>query len=260
MKATKNPKKLNTSFWETAFNDGNAQAAPVKKKKKGRKKKKTKMTAMWEDKFETQKQQVDSTSYKPKPKPNPTSDDATNIETNPDDTTVVNKENTDDNVPASSSTTEPIKDEPKPKKISKVGALAGKLNINPMGMRGGIPPSLRKKREEAKEKDTALPSQEFERPVIPSTVQRKKATKEDILTITSNEIKQALNVCLSETFVFDESMIVNESILCSYLRDIAGIDLSLIGDSKWDSDILIDTIKDVFGDKVQHPYGYQLRA
>eukprot|EP01083_Nonionella_stella_P279459 950642_1 len=107
----------------------------------------------------------------------------------------VTKENTHDNVPSSSSTTKHMKAEPKPKKISKVGALAGKLNINPS------------------------------------------------LNVCLSEIKQALNVCLSESFVFDENMIVNESILCSYLRDIAGIDLSLIGDSKWDSDMLIDTIK-----------------
>ena len=55
-------------------------------------------------------------------------------------------------------------------------------------------------------------------------------------------------------------MIISADNLCLYLRDIAGIDLSATGDTKWEMHILIDAAKQVFGEKVENPYGYLLRA
>eukprot|EP01084_Bolivina_argentea_P168996 292984_1 len=67
MKGTKNPGKLNTSFWETAFKDNDNKS----QQKETVKKKKSKMAAMWENKLETNKKQAESTSHKSKPKLKP---------------------------------------------------------------------------------------------------------------------------------------------------------------------------------------------
>lgn len=172
MKATKNPGKLNTSFWDTAFKDGNKEEKPKQKKgKKKVKKKKSKMANMWENKFEEQKKKVESTSYKPPPKKKviKVDEDAPNEsnETTSPETEQVNGD--DANTETSSETQTPSESvtsngdsgssngstensSPSKPKASKVSALAGKIAFNPMAMRGGLPPSLRKKREEAKEK------------------------------------------------------------------------------------------------------------
>eukprot|EP01083_Nonionella_stella_P287886 980015_1 len=135
MKATKNPGKLNTSFWETAFKDDKNKTSIKKKGPRKKKKKKTKMTGMWENKSVSDPK---TTSQSPKSTNNNNTQNISN-------------------------------------KINKISALAGKLNINPKGMMGGLPPSLRKKREERKDKD--IIREEFARPIIPKSVQRKKATK-----------------------------------------------------------------------------------
>eukprot|EP00486_Rosalina_sp_Unknown_P016951 CAMPEP_0201595060 /NCGR_PEP_ID=MMETSP0190_2-20130828/192186_1 /ASSEMBLY_ACC=CAM_ASM_000263 /TAXON_ID=37353 /ORGANISM="Rosalina sp." /LENGTH=368 /DNA_ID=CAMNT_0048054917 /DNA_START=23 /DNA_END=1129 /DNA_ORIENTATION=- len=269
--------KLNTSFWDTAFKEGDkgGGGAKPKPKKKKVKKKKSKMASMWENKFEEQKKKVESTAYKPPPKKKvikpETTETATTQPTEPEsEQTTTNTESTDTNTNGDSSSsttttngtngsTTEDKPKPKPKPKGKVSALAGKIAFNPMAMRGGLPPSLRKKREEAKEKGVELPEQDFARPVIPSSA-RRKATKKNIIDITNEQINEELRQYLSTSFKFDEYMILSSDNLCAYLRDTADIDLSSTGDNKWELDILSSAIKEVFGDGANGSYGYALRA
>ena len=55
-------------------------------------------------------------------------------------------------------------------------------------------------------------------------------------------------------------MILSSDNLCTYLRDIADIDLSSTGDDKWELDLLTSAVKQVFGDEANGTYGYALRA
>merc|ERR1711971_656451 len=130
-----------------------------------------------------------------------------------------------------------------------------------MGMRGGLPPSLRKKREERKEEAGGLSEPEFVRPLIPASTRRpKEATKKNIVDLTNDKVKSSLLAYLSQNFQFDETTIVSEENMCRHLRDVAGIDLSAVGDERWDAALLVDAAKEVFGDRALIQWGYQLRA
>ena len=104
-----------------------------------------------------------------------------------------------------------------------------------------------------------MSSPEFDRPVIPSDARKKLANRKDIIATTNEEVNESLKMCLSECFVFDERMIVNQDYLCLYLRDIKGIDLSLSSDEEWSMDILLAAAKTVFGEQVYNKWGYLLR-
>mmetsp|Transcript_56634 Transcript_56634/g.90181 ORF Transcript_56634/g.90181 Transcript_56634/m.90181 type:complete len:269 (+) Transcript_56634:53-859(+) len=256
MKPVKNPGKLNTSFWDSAFKDEKAGDQPPAKPKKKKVKKKSKMTAMWETKFAEQQKQVESTAYKPPPAKKvintpPTSTDANGNDS--DNKNDAESSETNTNGASSDSASKPSSGG------GKISALAGKIAFNPMAMRGGLPPSLRKKREEQKEQGVELPGEQFARPIIPSSA-RRRATKKDIISITNEQINEELRSYLSTSFVFDEKMILSANILCLYLRDVAGIDLSSAGDDKWELQILMSAIQEVFGEKAKHSYGYLLRA
>ena len=74
------------------------------------------------------------------------------------------------------------------------------------------------------------------------------------------QVKQKLREYLSASFQYDARMIMDEVVLCVYLRDVAGIDLSAMGDIKWDYQTLLDATKDVFGVKAINTWGYTLRV
>jgi len=266
-KPVKNPGKLNTSFWEKqVVKDGGADAA----KKPRKKKKKSKMASMWEQRAaeEAEKKKID-----PTPKKNvtdePVARDTNETNTNTDASanndiqeTPTTKSEKSDNADADGDgdvNTDTIPTKAKSVgRSSKVAALAGKLNINPMGLKGGLPPSLRKKREEQKG-ETDLSKPEFLRPVIPPST-RRKSTKKNIISITNKQINEELRNCLQENFVFDDRMLVSGHLLCCYLKDITGIDLSMIGNEAWNESLLIDAVKEVFGEKAIASYGYSLKT
>eukprot|EP01084_Bolivina_argentea_P160011 278669_1 len=239
MKPVKNPGKLknkmNLSMWEnTPKKDENKPKTRKKKKKK-----KSAMSSMWENKLAKEKEaNASSKSHVPKKKKNwnftPKNDTSTTTTSNGADSP--------------------------PKKINKVSALAAGLNINPMGLKGGLPPSLRKKREEQKEKEADIPDAQFAKPIIPSSARRKQ-TKKNIINLENEKINQSLKAYLSESFTFDEEMIINDNYLLLYLRDFAGIDLSSCdNDNKWDKELLLSCLKEVYGDKVESSWGFKIRA
>jgi len=253
MAPTKNPGKLNTSFWEQQAAASDGKPRPKKKTKHKKKKSKSSMASMWEDKLAKQRAEVAATSF---PK-STTSTPPTSPPLRTSSSGSSEKISTENADPNRSPPSKPSK-----AKGSTVSALAGKLNMNAMmGLKGGIPPSLRKKREERKEDATELSGPQFARPLIPSTARRpKNLTKKNIVDITHNEIAQRLRTYLSESFQYDARMIMDEVVLCQYLRDIAGIDLSVVGDMQWDYDTLLDATKEVFGVQAISTWGYTLRV
>lgn len=83
----------------------------------------------------------------------------------------------------------------------------------------------------------------------------------EIAVCDDMQINEELRQYLSESFKFDEYMILSNDNLCAYLRDVADIDLSTTDDGKkWELEILSSAIKEVFGDKANGSYGYALRA
>eukprot|EP01084_Bolivina_argentea_P176365 305223_1 len=71
--------------------------------------------------------------------------------------------------------------------------------------------------------------------------------------------RKPLMIYLSNMFEFDESMIVDPDILSLHLRDVAEIDLYSM-DNHWQTELLADVVKDLFGNKVQNRWGFHLRA
>lgn len=279
MAPTKKPGKLNTSFWEQQAASKGGDSKPKKRKSSPRKKKrKSQMASMWEDKLAKQKKEVEATAVPSKPSAAAAAAAADSDAPKP---TITEKPAAADSGATTASASDAPTPEPEPEsepatkaasadsspaagaKKSSVSALAGKLNISPMmmGMRGGLPPSLRKKREERKEDGGGLSEPDFVRPVIPASTRRPKdATKKNIIDVTNDEMKSSLRAYLSENFQFDETMIVSADNLCRHLRDVAGIDLGAVGDDRWELELLVDAAKEVFGDRAQIQWGYQLRA
>jgi len=248
MRPTKNPGKLNTSFWESKNNDG-ADSKPKSAPKRHKKKKsKGKMASMWETKLAKQRQEVEATSF---PKPSAAA-------SSPPTAPAPYLRSTGSNERASTENADPNRSPNGAK--SKTAALSQSLALNPLALRGGVPPSLRKKNEERKENNTELPGTDFDRPLIPSTARRPKETsKRDIVSVTNDEIGQRLREYLSASFQYDPAMIMDEAVLCVHLRDIGGIDLSAMGDVKWDFETLLEAMTDVFGVRAINTWGYTLR-
>lgn len=110
-----------------------------------------------------------------------------------------------------------------------------------------------------KEPETSMDLNEFDRPIIPLCVRKKSANRKNVIGKMNDEMQKVLKECLTQTFVFDDRMIVNGEYLCLYLRDCKGIDLGRYDDGKWDESILIHLVKQIFEPTVCSPYGYQLR-
>ena len=137
MKATKNPGKLNTSFWEQQASGGDAKPKPKRKTKHKKKKSKSSMASMWETKLAKQREEVESTAF-PKSTVSTISENA-DPNSSPKRSPSGSPKRSSSGSPKTSSS-----GSPGTKSKVNVSALAGKLNLNPMmGLKGGIPPSLR---------------------------------------------------------------------------------------------------------------------